>query len=104
MKPERVINCRRTRKVCRVYHGLCDGCGHPAANCEAKPKAVSSRRMPICPACHSNCPRQLEPGRYCCQKCNAIYEPVEQFYVDDRPLQNAMLKEARTTARRGAAR
>ena len=60
--------------------------------------------MPICPACHSNCPRQLEPGRYCCQKCNAIYEPVEQFYVDDRPLQNAMLKEARTTARRGAAR
>jgi hypothetical protein len=103
MKPERTVNCRRTRKVCNVYFGLCDGCGHPAANCEVKPKKLAAFRVSICPACHSNCHREIEPGRYSCQKCNAIFEPIEQTFIDDRPLENAMRKEAQTNGRRHGA-
>ena len=96
------VDCRICRKVRRVFHGLCDGCGHPVANIEAKPRKPAFR-IPVCPVCHCTNRQELEPGRFCCVKCLAVFEPVEQFYVDDRPLQNAMKQEA-TNGRRANGR
>lgn len=106
-RPEGTFKCRICNgKERRIYSGLCDGCGHPVHNVELRPKKPSDfMNVPACPACHGLNRKELEPGRFLCLKCNAIYEHGDCGFVDDRPDINAMKKEARTngTRRRGKA-
>lgn len=103
IKPERTINCRFCKGSRNVYHGLCDGCGHPAANVEVKPatnKPAKVYRIPVCPACHSTNRTELESHRWMCNKCGGIFEREDMGYVDDRPDINAQKREAMTNGRK----
>lgn len=71
----------------------------PVANATVKPKAKSVNRR--CPRCDSRAvQREIEPGRYCCNRCRAVFEDDDFGYVDDRPDVNAEKREAMSRRRR----
>ena len=102
MKPEKQINCNFCKGRRNVYHGLCDGCGHPEANVTAgsKQRQPAAARVPACPACHSSNRQELEPGRWLCRGCAGIFETEDVGYLDDRPDVNAQKREAATNGRK----
>lgn len=55
----------------------------------------SSKKKPVvkCPKCRSSNGDEFEKDRFCCQTCGAVYEAMDQGFLDDRPEQNAMKKE-----------
>lgn len=86
----------------RPHNGLiCLGCGTSLIVCAGKkPKQVQRHE---CPSCAANGPHKLlEPGRFCCKKCLAVFESADGYAVDDRPDRNAeKLEELRNRKRGG---
>lgn len=83
--------------------GVCLGCGGsartPAGGVPPKP----ARTTP-CPRCGTFSRSTLEPGRYCCRNCQAVYEADDFGFVDDRPDINAEKRERQELLRRQRAR
>lgn len=71
--------------------GRCVGCGTEQA------KAVNTqprKKRPDCPRCAKGAPaRELEPGRWLCQRCNAVFEADDFSFADSRPDVNAEKRE-----------
>lgn len=68
----------------------CLGCGTELDKCidqRKKPKA------PRCPKCQSGTGKEIEPGRYCCKNCQAVFEAMDFSFLDDRPDRNVEKKE-----------
>ena len=77
-----IHNCKMCRGQ-RYNNGQhCLGCGTELERCEDKaPKS----KAPRCPKCQAGSGRELEPGRYCCRNCQAVYEGPDVGFLDDRP-------------------
>lgn len=62
---------------------VCLGCGSQLKNClDKEPK----RPRRECPGCtHGGPHREIEPGRYRCLKCTAVFEGADVGFLDDRP-------------------
>ncbi len=72
----------------------CVGCGMPAANAVVPESTRKKQKMRLkCPQCRSVVAEEIEKDRFCCNTCGAVYEAMDQGFVDDRPEQNAMKKE-----------
>ena len=57
---------------------VCVGCGTPIANAFTQtPQKQKPTRMP-CPKCGSHRVHWSEPGRYRCDLCSAIFEPLDR--------------------------
>lgn len=85
----------------RPHNGeMCLGCGtHLIKLAGMKTKQVIRHE---CPSCAAGGPhKELEPGRYCCRKCLAIFESADGWAVDDRPDVNAEKMEAMNRKRGG---
>ena len=89
---ERNFNCRICQAVSPTDGTMCLGCGTPLRNAINRNKQHRVRPH-LCPECHSNNYRVLEPDRFCCTKCNSVFEPDDMGYLDDRPLMNAIKRE-----------
>lgn len=64
----------------------------PSANASV-PIPKQAKTKPMCPRCGQYRSREIEPGRFSCNTCGSVFEPLEQNFIDDRPEQNAMKKE-----------
>lgn len=76
-----------TCKICRgprPHNGsVCLGCGTELKNSTVT--RVKTRKKQ-CPECCSYMPHILiDPGRWRCGKCNAVFEAGDVGYLDDRP-------------------
>lgn len=49
---------------------------------------------PRCPRCGNHKSYQIEPGRFCCNKCQGVFEGADFGFVDDRPNVNAEKMES----------
>lgn len=82
--------CNGVRQVNSAQQ--CEGCGMPAKNAIV-PNSSVKKAIHKCPQCRSHRCTEIEADRFMCATCGGVFEAVEQGFVDDRPLQNAMKKE-----------
>ena len=90
---QQTIKCRICRGERPTNGRVCLGCGTHIENARdvSRPKkAIICSR----PNCRSTGPHKLlEPGRYNCQKCNAVFEPADFSHLHTDPHRNVELKE-----------
>jgi transposase-like protein len=89
-----LLHCRYCRGERPFTDKMCLGCGSPRANAMVHILPPNAEvRIPTCPGCGLNHGVKLEEDRYKCPICHAVYERLEQSFLDDRAEFNAMKKE-----------
>lgn len=89
------------RLYCRICCGvrpmtdkLCLGCNTPRANAAVPvSKKTIVTAPPKCPGCGLSHSITLEPGRWRCAICNAVFEKDDFSWLDDRAERNLEKKE-----------
>lgn len=83
--------CNGNRRVVGVgVHNFCEGCGAHAAKAKVAGDPLVSCPIVRCPHCRLQNARNIEADRYECRHCHAVFEVVEQSFVDTRPEINAI--------------
>ena len=87
-----VLYCNFCRGIRPATATHCLGCGAPLARTK-QPQQPKGAGRPPCPACRRTRSREIEPDRYECRDCGAVFERDDFGYLDDRPDVNAEKRE-----------
>ena len=88
--------CRFCARVTTFSSKACLSCAMPIAN--ARVVSVVKKPPPRCPnACDlrngAGRPKEIEPDRFQCPSCGAVFECDDFSFIDDRPQQNLEKRE-----------